>query len=143
MRSRAQINKNYRQLGLQMAGSFTIMAYTFVVTYAIIFVIDHIPGLKVRSTEEAEILGIDETEVRSSPSLAANSSLTPTPPPHSPERPTTTLSTSRAISITRMSTTSSWRNSRLSGRLLVRGPTGRRRRVSLRRFERGGFGVGV
>ena len=32
-------------------------------TYLLLFIVDHIPGLKLRSTEEAEILGIDETEL--------------------------------------------------------------------------------
>nr|AAD40955.1 ammonium transporter MEPa [Microbotryum violaceum] len=57
------INHNYIQLGWQLAGATTIMAYTFVVTYLLLFVIDHIPGLKLRATEDMEILGIDETEL--------------------------------------------------------------------------------
>lgn len=32
-------------------------------TYIILFVVDHIPGLRLRASEDAEILGIDETEV--------------------------------------------------------------------------------
>ena len=55
------------------------MAYTFVVTYLIIFVIDHIPGLKVRCTEEQEILGIDETEASHSPSLSLSCLPSPSP----------------------------------------------------------------
>ena len=38
-------------------------AWTFVVTYAIMFVINFIPGCHFRSTEEAEIVGMDEIEL--------------------------------------------------------------------------------
>ncbi|GAA5892257.1 hypothetical protein JCM6882_003623 [Rhodosporidiobolus microsporus] len=56
------INHNYEQLGWQLASAVTVIAYTAVVTYIILFVVDHIPGLKLRATEEAEIIGIDEAE---------------------------------------------------------------------------------
>lgn len=39
------------------------MSWTFVVTYAICFVINFIPGCKFRATEEAEIVGMDEVEL--------------------------------------------------------------------------------
>ncbi|KAM0787618.1 hypothetical protein ACM66B_003684 [Microbotryomycetes sp. NB124-2] len=55
------INKNYIQLGYQLASAVAIMSYTAVVTYIILFVIDHIPGLKLRADEDAEVLGMDET----------------------------------------------------------------------------------
>lgn len=45
-----------------------LRADTFVMTYLILFIVDHIPGLKLRSSEDAEILGIDETEVSAHPS---------------------------------------------------------------------------
>ncbi|KAL8278802.1 hypothetical protein RQP46_008871 [Phenoliferia psychrophenolica] len=41
------INKHFVQVGYQLAASFAIIGYTFVVTYFIIFVIDHIPGLSL------------------------------------------------------------------------------------------------
>ncbi|KAK4702337.1 ammonium transporter, Amt family, partial [Phenoliferia sp. Uapishka_3] len=57
------INKFYKQLGFQLAGSLSIVAYTFVMTYIILFCIDHVPGLHLRVSEESEILGIDEAEL--------------------------------------------------------------------------------
>ncbi|KAM0747001.1 ammonium transporter MEPa [Meredithblackwellia eburnea MCA 4105] len=57
------INKHYEQMGYQLAGSLSIIAYTLVVSYLILFVIDHIPGLRLRVSEESEILGVDETEL--------------------------------------------------------------------------------
>lgn len=32
-------------------------------TYILLFIIDHIPGLKLRADEDAEVLGIDEVEL--------------------------------------------------------------------------------
>jgi len=40
----------------------SIMAYVAVVTYILLFIVDHIPGLKLRASEESEIVGIDEAE---------------------------------------------------------------------------------
>jgi Amt family ammonium transporter len=38
------------------------MAYTAVLTYILLFIVDHIPGLSLRANEESEIVGIDEAE---------------------------------------------------------------------------------
>lgn len=35
------------------------IAWTFVVTYAIMFVINLVPGLHFRASEEAEVVGMD------------------------------------------------------------------------------------
>ena len=56
------LDGNFRQLGLQVAWVMVGLVWTFVVTLAIMFVIDHIPGLHFRSTDEAEIVGMDEVE---------------------------------------------------------------------------------
>ncbi|GAA5864402.1 hypothetical protein JCM8547_005810 [Rhodosporidiobolus lusitaniae] len=55
-------NHHYVQLGWQLASAVTVMAYTAVVTYVLLFIVDHIPGLKLRAAEESEIVGIDEAE---------------------------------------------------------------------------------
>lgn len=52
----------YRQMGWQLASATAIMAWTAVVTYILLFIVDHIPGLSLRANEEAEIVGIDEAE---------------------------------------------------------------------------------
>lgn len=41
------------------------MRRTFVVSYALMFLINLIPGCKFRVDEEGEIIGVDEVEVRS------------------------------------------------------------------------------
>ncbi|GAA5869101.1 hypothetical protein JCM1840_000469 [Sporobolomyces johnsonii] len=56
------INHHYVQLGWQLASACAIISYTAVVTYILLFIVDHIPGLKLRASEEAEIVGIDEAE---------------------------------------------------------------------------------
>ena len=54
------INRHYRQLGIQLANGVAIVSYTAVMTLIILVVIDYIPGLSLRASEEAEIIGIDE-----------------------------------------------------------------------------------
>lgn len=57
------INQNWIQLGYQLADSVVGGSYSFVVTTAILFVINLIPGLRLRANENAEILGIDDAEI--------------------------------------------------------------------------------
>ncbi|KUI66420.1 Ammonium transporter 1 [Cytospora mali] len=57
------INRHWIQLGYQLADSFTGGAYSFVGTSLILFIMNMIPGLHLRASEEAEILGIDDTEI--------------------------------------------------------------------------------
>ena len=57
------LDHNWIQIAYQLAGSFSGGAYSFVCTAVILFVLDLIPGLRIRSSEEAEILGIDDAEV--------------------------------------------------------------------------------
>jgi hypothetical protein len=51
------------QLGKQVAWACVGLSWTFVVTYAIMFVINLIPGCKFRATMEAEIVGMDVSAV--------------------------------------------------------------------------------
>ncbi|KAB5551205.1 ammonium transporter [Coniochaeta sp. 2T2.1] len=57
------LNHNWIQLGYQLADSFTGGAYSFFGTTLILFVLNLIPGMHLRATEEAEILGIDDAEI--------------------------------------------------------------------------------
>ncbi|KAK8864358.1 hypothetical protein IAR55_001605 [Kwoniella newhampshirensis] len=57
------LDHNYKQLYKQIVWALVGLSWTFVVTYAIMFVINLIPGCKFRSTEEAEIVGMDEVEL--------------------------------------------------------------------------------
>ncbi|GAA5995954.1 ammonium transporter [Rhodotorula paludigena] len=56
------INHNYIALGYNLAGAVTIMAYAFVMTLVLCYIINFIPGLKFRVDEDAEIVGLDEAE---------------------------------------------------------------------------------
>ncbi|KAG0135356.1 ammonium transporter AmtB-like domain-containing protein [Tuber indicum] len=60
---RGWVNGNYKQLGYQVADSVAGFAYSFGGTCIILFVMNLIPGLSLRATEEAEILGIDDAEL--------------------------------------------------------------------------------
>ena len=51
---------NYIQLGYQIADAVTGMSYSFVMTTIICWILHFIPGMRLRASEEAEIVGIDD-----------------------------------------------------------------------------------
>jgi len=57
------LNHHWIQLGYQLADSVSGGAYSFGGTCLILFVMNLIPGLSLRASEEAEILGIDDAEI--------------------------------------------------------------------------------
>lgn len=57
------INHNYIQLAYQLSDSVTGFAYSFVGSCIILLVMNFIPGLSLRSTEDDEIMGIDDAEI--------------------------------------------------------------------------------
>ncbi|KAJ6141658.1 hypothetical protein N7470_010048 [Penicillium chermesinum] len=54
---------NYKQLYIQVAYIVAAAAYAFVVSAIIAFAINAIPGLKLRASEEAELLGMDDDQL--------------------------------------------------------------------------------
>ena len=57
------LNQHYIQLAYQLADSVSGFAYSFCGTCLILFVMNLIPGLSLRSNEEDEIMGIDDAEI--------------------------------------------------------------------------------
>ncbi|KAG0694790.1 ammonium transporter AmtB-like domain-containing protein [Suillus ampliporus] len=57
------LDQNYRQLGIQLADSVSGLAYSFVMTTIILWIMHFIPGLRLRCDEETEILGVDDAEM--------------------------------------------------------------------------------
>ncbi|KAM6539173.1 Ammonium transporter [Fusarium falciforme] len=57
------IHHHWAQMGYQLADSFCGGLYSFSVTCLILFIMNLIPGLRLRVSEEAEILGIDDAEI--------------------------------------------------------------------------------
>ena len=57
------LNHHWVQLGYQLADSVSGGVYSFGGTCLILFVMNLIPGLSLRASEEAEILGIDDAEI--------------------------------------------------------------------------------
>jgi len=57
------LDKHYIQLAYQLADSAAGFGYSFVVTTIILWIMHFIPGLSLRTTEEAEILGIDDADM--------------------------------------------------------------------------------
>ncbi|RYP64557.1 hypothetical protein DL770_009166 [Monosporascus sp. CRB-9-2] len=52
-------NRNWRQMGYQLAAALTCAAWSFTVSCILLFVIDRIPGLHLRVAEEDEVRGLD------------------------------------------------------------------------------------
>ena len=57
------LDHHYIQLGYQVADSVSGASYSFVVTTLILWILHFIPGCRLRASEEAEILGIDDAEM--------------------------------------------------------------------------------
>ena len=57
------LNHNWIQLAYQFADSVAGFAYAFCGSCIILFVMNLIPGLKLRASEEAEVLGMDDAEI--------------------------------------------------------------------------------
>jgi Amt family ammonium transporter len=53
------IDGNGIQVGKQFAEITAISAYSFIVTTLLLLILKYIPGMHLRVTEEAEILGLD------------------------------------------------------------------------------------
>ncbi|KDQ60426.1 hypothetical protein JAAARDRAFT_32845 [Jaapia argillacea MUCL 33604] len=57
------LDRHWVQLGYQLADSTSGFAYSFVMTTIILWIMHFIPGMRLRCSEEAEILGIDDAEM--------------------------------------------------------------------------------
>ena len=57
------LNHHWIQLAYQLCDCVTGFSYSFGVTCVILFIMNLIPGLTLRSSEESEIVGIDEAEI--------------------------------------------------------------------------------
>lgn len=57
------INHNYKQLYIQIAYIVACSAYAFVMSAILAYAVNAIPGLKLRASEEAELLGMDDDQL--------------------------------------------------------------------------------
>ena len=57
------IDHNWRQLYVQIAYIVAATGYSFVVSYLLALGINYIPGLKLRASDEAELLGMDDDQL--------------------------------------------------------------------------------
>ncbi|KAF8656383.1 hypothetical protein AX16_002569 [Volvariella volvacea WC 439] len=77
------VDHNWKQMYMQIAYIAATCGYTFVVTALIAKAVDLVPGLKLRSTLEAERLGMDEVEIGefASDYIEIRRDVTEAPPP--------------------------------------------------------------
>jgi ammonium transporter, Amt family len=54
---------NYRQFYIQLAYVVACTAYSFVVSALLAYIVNYIPGLKLRASDEAELLGMDDDQL--------------------------------------------------------------------------------
>lgn len=54
------LDHNYKQLYIQVAYIVACCAYSFIVSALLAYAINFIPGLRLRASEEAELLGMDD-----------------------------------------------------------------------------------
>jgi Amt family ammonium transporter len=57
------LNGNWKQVYIQIAYIVACTAYSFIVSAAIAFGVNLIPGLKLRASEDAELLGMDDDQL--------------------------------------------------------------------------------
>lgn len=57
------LNRHWIQLAYQLADSVSGFAYSFGGSCIILFLMNLIPGLGLRASEEAEVLGMDDAEI--------------------------------------------------------------------------------
>ena len=57
------LNHNYKQLYIQVAYIVATTAYAFVMSAILAIIINFIPGLHLRASEEAELLGMDDDQL--------------------------------------------------------------------------------
>ncbi|KFA80421.1 hypothetical protein S40288_07044 [Stachybotrys chartarum IBT 40288] len=57
------LNQHWIQMGYQLGASLAGGLYSFCMTCLILFIMNFIPGLRLRASEDAEVLGIDDAEI--------------------------------------------------------------------------------
>lgn len=57
------LDRHWKQLGFQIADSVVGLSYSFGMTTIILWIMHFIPGLSLRASEEAQIVGIDDSEM--------------------------------------------------------------------------------
>jgi ammonium transporter, Amt family len=57
------INHNYKQLYKQLAYALAASVWSFGISIVLALMVDRIPGLKLRASEEAELLGMDDDQL--------------------------------------------------------------------------------
>lgn len=56
------LNYNWKQLYIQIAYIVAVTAYSFIMSAILAKIVDLIPGLHLRATQEAELLGMDDDQ---------------------------------------------------------------------------------
>ena len=60
-------DQHYAQMGFQLAAAATCAAWSFCISYILLFIINKIPGCRIRVTEQEELEGLDEIYLEDGP----------------------------------------------------------------------------
>jgi Amt family ammonium transporter len=57
------VDRNWVQLGYQIAGTVAVFAWSFTLTCIILFLLNLVPGLSLRASPEMEEVGMDDYQL--------------------------------------------------------------------------------
>lgn len=60
-------DRHWAQMGYQLAGAVVCSSWSFVISYILLFIINKIPGCRIRVTEQEELEGLDEIYLEDGP----------------------------------------------------------------------------
>jgi len=60
-------DRHYAQMGYQLAAALTCASWSFVLSYILLFIINKIPGCRIRVIEQEELEGLDEIYLEDGP----------------------------------------------------------------------------
>lgn len=60
-------NQHYKQMGYQVTAALTCATWSFCISYSLLFIINKIPGCRIRVTEQEELEGLDEIYLEDGP----------------------------------------------------------------------------
>jgi Amt family ammonium transporter len=60
-------DQHYKQMGYQMAAALSCAAWSFIVSIILLFIINCIPGMHIRASEQEELEGLDEIYLEDGP----------------------------------------------------------------------------
>jgi Amt family ammonium transporter len=65
-------DQHYAQMGYQLAAALTCASWSFVISIILLFIINKIPGMHIRASEQEELEGLDECYLEDGPIMGSS-----------------------------------------------------------------------